>query len=80
MGDCKLGLPSTLASTDEQTHSSQRAGLLSACRPGMLSLLHGAVGYLDELLAFGIVVTIGVIIYFVFAVVESRSDSKKDTN
>ena len=46
----------------------------------MLSLLHGAVGYLDELLAFGIVVTIGVIIYFVFAVVESRNASNKDKN
>ena len=44
----------------------------------MLSLLHGAVGYLDELLAFGIVVTIGVVIYFVFALVQSRAESSKD--
>lgn len=44
----------------------------------MLSLFHGAVGYLDELLALGIVIAVGVIIYFVFAVVESRSNSAKD--
>jgi hypothetical protein len=46
----------------------------------MLTLLHGAVGYLDELLAFGIIITIGVVIYFVFALVESRSESDKDKN
>ena len=46
----------------------------------MQSLLHGAVGYLDELLAFGIVIAIGVLIYFVFAMVESRTESNKDRN
>jgi len=44
----------------------------------MLTLFHGAVGYLDELLVLGIIVTIGVVIYFVFAIVESRSHSEKD--
>lgn len=44
----------------------------------MLSVLHGSVGYLDELLAFGIIIAIGVVIYFVFAIVESRSHSEKD--
>lgn len=44
----------------------------------MLTLFHGAVGYLDELLAFGIIVAIGVVIYLVFAIVESRSHSEKD--
>jgi hypothetical protein len=46
----------------------------------MLTLFHGAVGYLDELLAFGIVIAVGVVIYFVFALVESRSDSNQDKN
>ena len=44
----------------------------------MLTLFHGAVGYLDELLAFGIVIAIGVVIYFIFAMIESRSHSPKD--
>jgi hypothetical protein len=46
----------------------------------MLTLFHGAVGYLDELLAFGIIIAIGVIIYVLFAVVESRRDDNKDKN
>lgn len=46
----------------------------------MLTLLHGAVGYLDELLAFGIVVAIGVLIYFLFAIVESKSKAQRDQN
>lgn len=45
----------------------------------MLGLLHGTVGYLDELLAFGIIIAIGVIIYVVFAMFESRGDPNKDT-
>ena len=44
----------------------------------MLTLLHGAVGYSDELLAFGIIIAIGVVIYFVFAMVESRAEPNKD--
>ena len=44
----------------------------------MLTLLHGAVGYSDELLVLGIAVTIGVVIYFVFAIVESRTKPQKD--
>jgi predicted exporter len=44
----------------------------------MQSLFHGTVGYLDELLALGIVLAIGVIIYFVFALIESRSRSAED--
>jgi hypothetical protein len=44
----------------------------------MLTLFHGAVGYLDELLAFGIIVAIGVFIYFVFAIVESKSHSQEE--
>jgi hypothetical protein len=44
----------------------------------MLTLFHGAVGYLDDVLAFGIVLAVGVSIYFVFAVIESRSSSAKD--
>jgi uncharacterized membrane protein len=44
----------------------------------MLSLFHGAVGYLDEVLALGIVIAVGVTIYFVFAVVESFSSAKDE--
>jgi hypothetical protein len=44
----------------------------------MLTLFHGAVGYLDELLAFGIVVAVGVAIYFVFALVEAKSKLQKN--
>ncbi len=44
----------------------------------MLILFHGAVGYLDELLAFGIMISVGVIIYFVFAVVESKHEPQTD--
>ena len=46
----------------------------------MLTLFHGAVGHLDEVLAFGIVLAVGVIIYFVFALIESRSSSARDKN
>lgn len=42
--------------------------------------LHGAVGYADELVAFGIALAIGVVIYFIFAMVESRAKSPKDKN
>jgi len=44
----------------------------------MLTLFHGTVGYLDELLALGIVIAIGAVIYLIFAMVESRSHSSKD--
>jgi hypothetical protein len=44
----------------------------------MLTLLHGPVGYSDELLVLGIAVTIGLVIYFVFAIVESRSKPWND--
>jgi hypothetical protein len=44
----------------------------------MLTLLHGVVGYSDELLVLGIAVTIGLVIYFVFAIVGSRSKPRKD--
>ena len=44
----------------------------------MLTLFHGAAGFLDELLALGIVLAVGVVIYFVFALIESRSSSAKD--
>lgn len=40
--------------------------------------LHGVVGYADELLALGIAFAVGLAIYFVFALVESRSNSQKD--
>jgi hypothetical protein len=46
----------------------------------MPTLFHGAVGYLDELLALGIVLAIGAIIYFVFVMIELRSSSTKDNN
>ena len=44
----------------------------------MLNILHGAVGYSDELLVLGIAITIGLVIYFVFAIVESRSKPQRD--
>lgn len=44
----------------------------------MLSLFHGAVGFLDEVLALGIVIAVGVTIYFVFAVVESFNAAKDE--
>ena len=44
----------------------------------MLTLFHGAVGWLDELLVLGIVVAVGVAIYFVFAVVEAKNKPLKD--
>jgi uncharacterized membrane protein len=44
----------------------------------MLSLFHGTVGYLDDVLALGIVIAVGVTIYFVFAVIESFSSAKDE--
>ncbi len=40
--------------------------------------LHGVVGYADELLALGIALAIGLVIYFAFALVESRSKPPND--
>ena len=45
----------------------------------MLGTLHGAVGWLDEILAFGILIAIGLGIYFVFALIEWGSKKKTDT-
>ncbi len=42
--------------------------------------LHGAVGYADELVALGIALAVGVAIYFIFALMESRRESPKDKN
>lgn len=42
--------------------------------------LHGVVGYADELVAFGIALAIGLMIYFVFALIESRNKSSNDKN
>jgi hypothetical protein len=46
----------------------------------MLELFHGSVGYLDELLVLGIVVAVGVAIYFVFALLEAKSKPQKGQN
>jgi hypothetical protein len=57
-----------------------RVHALRALKESMPTLFHGAVGYLDELLALGIVLAIGAIIYFVFVMIELRSSSTKDNN
>ncbi len=42
--------------------------------------LHGVVGYADELVALGIAFAAGLVIYFVFALLESRDRSSNDKN
>ncbi len=42
--------------------------------------LHGVIGYADELVALGLAVAIGLTLYFVFALIESRDQTPKDKN
>ncbi len=40
--------------------------------------LHGLVGFADELAALGVALAVGLVIYFVFALLESRDKSSND--
>lgn len=42
--------------------------------------LHGVIGYADELVALGLAAAVGLTIYFVFALIESRDPPPKDKN
>ncbi len=42
--------------------------------------LHGVIGYADELVALGLAAAVGLTIYFVFALLESRNKSSNDKN